>query len=102
MPPQWTGVMEMCGIFGLVRSGRPDGEIPARALLTLGTLAEARGIDAAGLACWTGAPGRTPGGLPTVAGQPVATLDGWRIHKRPGRVPGPAGGGPAARPRAPP
>lgn len=75
----------MCGIFGLVRPTGPGGEIPSRILLTLGTLAEACGIDAAGLACWTGAAGRTEGWLPTLAGQPVASLDGWRIHKRLGR-----------------
>ena len=75
----------MCGVFGLILPCGTDAEVPARALLTLGTLAEERGIDAAGLAFWTGREGRTPGNVATIAGQPAAVVDGWQIRKRLGR-----------------
>src|SRR5947208_9380437 len=74
----------MCGIFGLVLPAGPTNEIPARALLTLGMLAEGRGIDSAGLAFWTGV-GQGGGDPAGVAGQPAGSVDGWRTCKRLGR-----------------
>jgi glutamine---fructose-6-phosphate transaminase (isomerizing) len=75
----------MCGIFGLVLPTGSADEIPVRALLTLGMLAEGRGIDAGGLAFWTGAEERGAGAPAAVGGRPTATVDGWQVSKRLGR-----------------
>jgi glucosamine 6-phosphate synthetase-like amidotransferase/phosphosugar isomerase protein len=75
----------MCGIFGLMLPTDTHDEVPAQAMVTLGVLAERRGIDAAGLGFWTGAADTGDTDPAAVAGRPAATLDGWRIRKRLGR-----------------
>ncbi|RFU41509.1 hypothetical protein DZF91_11460 [Actinomadura logoneensis] len=75
----------MCGLFGLLRA--PAASHPERAsdvVVTLGTLAEERGTDSAGLALLTGRPaGRDAGPLSGVAGERASDLlhDGCRVVK---------------------
>ncbi|MFC5187858.1 class II glutamine amidotransferase [Actinomadura harenae] len=75
----------MCGLFGLLRA--PDAVHPERAsdvVVTLGTLAEERGTDSAGLALLTGRPaGRDAAALSGVADDRGSDLvhDGCRVIK---------------------
>ncbi|MBV9024000.1 MAG: hypothetical protein JO362_09440 [Streptomycetaceae bacterium] len=73
----------MCGLFGFIRNQTCDPTRATDMCVTLGTLAEERGIDSAGLAFATSA-------TQELTGRPVTNCrdvmaGGWRIVKGPGR-----------------
>jgi glutamine---fructose-6-phosphate transaminase (isomerizing) len=75
----------MCGLFGLARPEEATGrQVTTQALLMLGQLAEERGVDSAGLACW---PAAQPTARPAdrLADRADVTVDGWRVVKQVGR-----------------
>lgn len=73
----------MCGLFGLMRSpGARHPEWASDAFVALGTLAEERGVDSAGVALF-GAPGPISVRTPTIQGD--VTDGGCRLVKGRGR-----------------
>lgn len=77
----------MCGLFGLLRSPEAGHrEWASDALVVLGTLAEERGHDSAGVALFTGR--AVPPSGPAPLDQTDVSLDGVRIVKGRGRFSG--------------